>query len=196
MGAVDEIKAAMRQWRTDRKGGGNRGQALYDLNRWKGQQRKALDEEYARRLAEIEAIPDTPEAGIPDSVLDLIYQAVREGASRSAIRVAAGKQTLQDADDLIALATERFQGKVDSGEADAFDLLPTGSAHARGWPMYTVTLNATGESYGAVYLITPDGSTPKRAHLKIHPAPPGSVDILNQVWDSGAAEAMFTRGKA
>lgn len=195
MGTLDDLKAAMRDWRTARKGGGSRGQALYDLNRWKGEQRKALDEEYNRRLAEIETIPDTPETGIPEAALDLISQAVREGASRSAIRVALGKQTLGEADEVIAYAQDRFQDKVSSGAEGAFMLISTGQTTGRGWPEYDVLLHATGETHKGVTLTSPPNATLKRAHLRIQPAPPGSVDILNQVWESGAAQEMFSRGK-
>lgn len=193
MSALDDIKEAMKSWRASRKGGG-RGKALFDLNRWKGEQRRALDEEYNRRLAEIEAIPEAEETYMPDEVLDLVAKAHREGASRSAIRIALGKQSLSDADEVIQAATERFKGRVAQGQEGAYLLKPTGATHARGWPLYDVTLNETGETFKGLHLITPKGSILKRMHLRIQPAPPGSVDILQRVWDAGAAQEMFDRG--
>lgn len=195
MTAVDELKDAMKSWRASRKGGGGRGKALFDLNRWKGEQRRALDEEYNRRLAEIEAIPEAEETYMPDEVLDLVAKAHREGTSRSAIRIALGKQSLSDADEVIRAATERFQDRVAGGAEGAYVLKPTGDVHGRGWPFYDVTLHETGETHRGLYLITPDGSTLKQAHLRIQPAPPGSQEILSQVWNSGAASEMFERGK-
>lgn len=196
MSTLDDLHKTMREWRTARKGGGSRGQALYDLNRWLGEERKKLSAEYERRRSDIEAIPDTVDAGFPDEALDLVAKAHREGASRSAIRVALGKQSLSDADEVIALARERFQGKVQSGQEGAYALSPTGEVHpGKGWPFYNVTLHATGETHKGLHLITPEGFSLKRAHLKIHPAPPGSQEILEAVWASGAAEEMFQRGK-
>lgn len=195
MTAVDELKEAMKSWRASRKGGGGRGKALFDLNRWKGEQRRALDEEYNQRLAEIEAMPQAEETYMPDEVLDLVAKAHRDGASRSAIRIALGKQSLSDADGVIQAALERFQGRVAQGAEGAYTLKATGDVHGRGWPFYDVTLHETGETYRGLHLITPEGATLKPAHLRIQPAPPGSIDILHRVWNSGAASEMFERGK-
>lgn len=195
MSTLDELREAVRELRETRNKP-NRGRALYELNLWKGEQRKALDEEYERRVAEIEAAPEpTVEDGVNPKVLGLVAQALREGASRSKIRVALGRQTLAETDEIIALTSTVVEEAIASGEVEPYSIRPTGQTHGRGWPMYEVTLLDTGETYSSVYLIT-TGHTHAvdRRHLRINPSPIGSSDILDRIYASGAAQAIFELG--
>jgi hypothetical protein len=197
MSTVEEIKAAVKELREIRQKP-SRGRALYELNLWKGEQRRALDEEYERRLAEIEAAPEpTLEDEVSPKLLSLVAQAVREGVSRSNIRIALGKQTLTEADEVIALAGTQFQEEVAQGSAEKFTLSETGKVHGRGWPMYEVKLLDTGETFESVSIITgPNTHAVDRRHLRIHPSPIGSSEILDRIHESGAAQAIFELGKA
>jgi hypothetical protein len=197
MSTVEELKAAVRELREIRRVP-TRGRAVYELNLWKGEQRKALDEEYDRRLAEIEAAPEpTIEDEVSPEVLALVAQAVREGVSRSNIRVALGKQSLAETDEVIALAVDTTQAQVQTGEAQPFTIAPTGETHGRGWPMYEVTLLDTGETFRSVYLITsPNTHEVDRRHLRINPSPIGSSEILDRIHESGAGRAIFDLGKS
>jgi len=196
MTALEDIRAAVAELREVRRAPG-RGRALYDLNLWKGAQRKALDEEYQRRLAEIEDMPDSrPEDRVSPKVLGFVAEAVAQGYSRSNIRKALGLAALGEADEIIAMAGGYVHEQIATGDAKAYTLRALDSVHSRGWPMYAVTLLETGESYAAVYLVTsgePDAVD--RRHLRIQPSPPGSVDILDRIFASGAAEEIFRRGK-
>lgn len=187
MSVIDDLKATMKAWRADRKTSG-RGQALFDLNRWLGEERRKLNEEYAAKRAEIEALDDRPQDTLPEAALELVWKAVTEGISRSSIRVALGKQTLDETDDVIQAARDRYATEV------GYVLTPTGATHARGWPFYDVKLNDTGEEFKGLYLTT-TGDEVKSHHMKIHPSPPGSTEILARIWSYGIGEAMFARGK-
>lgn len=196
MSTVDDLKAAVKELREIRRTP-TRGRALYELNLWKGEQRKALDEEYERRLAEIEAAPEpTLEDEVSPKVLSLVAQAVHEGVSRSNIRLALGKQTLAETDEVIALAVETTEVEIRGGVIPSFTLRPTGNVHGRGWPTYSVNLSTTGETFSEVYLITsPNTHAVDRRHLRINPSPIGSSEILDRIYASGAAKAIFERGK-
>jgi hypothetical protein len=197
MSTLDELKAAVKELREIRRNPG-RGRALYDLNIWKGEQRRALDLEYQRRLAEIEAAPEPKiEDEVSPQILGLVGQAVMEGVSRSNIRIALGKASLAEADEIIELSRGKFREAVAAGAVEAFSIAETGETHGRGWPMYEVTLLATGEKFASVYLITsPNTQAVDRRHLRIHPAPAGSSETLDLIWESGAAQAIFERGQA
>jgi hypothetical protein len=194
---TDDLKAAIRELRETRRKP-SRGRALYELNIWKGEQRKALDEEYERRLAEIEAAPEpTLEDEVSPKVLGLVAQAVAEGVSRSNIRLALGFQTLAATDEVIAMATTEVRQAIAEGDALPYSIRPTGETHGRGWPMYEVTLVDDGETYSSVYLIT-TGHTHAvdRRHLRINPSPIGSSEILDRIYQSGAAQQIFELGKS
>jgi len=184
MSILDDLKAAVRAKST----APTRGQRLYELNRWLGDERAKLAQEYQRRRDEIEAEDEpTIEEQYSPEVLDLVAQAVAHGESRTNIRRALGKKTLDEADEVIALARDTSGG---------YNLTPDGTVHAKGWPMYTVTLVSTGGSHSGVYLVTsPKTQAVERRHLRISPSPAGSDEILDAVWESGAAEEIFARGK-
>ncbi len=186
MSITDDIKAAMKEWRAERKGG-SKGQAIYDLNRWLGEERRRLNEEYAERKSQIEAQEDIPSDSVPDAVLDMVAQAVRQGESRSSLRIALGKQSLAEVDPLIEVALERLGDKVESGEAELFSLTENGE-HSRGYTFFDVVVNATGGRYTGVYM-----TGPKRHHLKIQPAPAGSKEILDELWDLGVGAEIAKR---
>jgi hypothetical protein len=193
---LEEIRAAVAELREVRRKP-TRGQALYELNLWLGAQRKALQEEYERKLLQIEDQPEpTLEDRVNPEVLSLVGRAVAEKVSRSNIRRALGLTTLDETDEVIRLATGHLHEAVEKGAAVGFTLTPTGETHAKGWPMYAVTLLATGETHSSVYLITTPRTTQvERRHLRISPSPAGSEEILDAVWSSGAAEAIWARGK-
>lgn len=192
---TDEIKTAVQDLRDTRRMPG-RGRALYDLNIWKGEQRRQLDEEYQRRLLAIEAEPEpTIEDTLSPHVLALVAKAAVEGVSRSKIRVALGKSSLAETDEIIALATAHLHEQIEAHTADPFALTLTGDIHNGGWPMYSVTLLDTGETFSAVYLVG-GGSEVDRRMLRIKPSPAGSAEILDRIFESGAAAAMFLQGKA
>lgn len=195
MSIIDDIREAMHAFRKVKPA--SKGKALYELNHWKGEERKRLDAEYDARRAAIEAQPDEqPQDGIPAEVLALVAQAVLEGVSRSNIRIALGKQTLQEADEVIALARGDFAHRIETGEADLFTLRPTGTVHSKGWPMYQVTLHDTEESYMSVYLVTPPtAGEVKRSHMRLLPSPPGSAEILDRLWEAGVGDAIWEKGK-
>lgn len=195
MTVTSEIKAAMTRWRKERKTS-SKGQARYDLNRWLGEERDKLSQEYKRRLAEIEAMEDEVKDSVPPEVLDLVAKAVEEGASRSSIRVALGKQSLDETDEIIAIARDQFAHRVETGEEEGFTLTPTGETHARGWPMYRVTVRGTGEAFESVYLVTgPTTTEAARNHLRIAPSKPGSQDVLDYLHSLGVTSEMFKLGK-
>jgi hypothetical protein len=127
----------------------------------------------------------------------MVATAVASGTSRSAIRVALGKQSLAETDAVIAAAQGELHTQIESGEAAPFALIPTGKVHGKGWPMYRVTLHDTGETFESVYLVTPTGnlSGAARVHLRIAPSPAGSAEILDRVFEAGAAEEMFRLGR-
>lgn len=196
MSVTDDIHAAMVELRELRQRPA-RGRALYELNIWKGEERRKLDAEYERRLAEIEAAPEvTLEDSVSPKVLGLVGKAVAQGVSRSNIRKALGKSSLSDTDEIIALASGYVHEQIQQGEIAGFSLRLTGQKHSGGWPMYAVTLLSTGETHEAVYLVT-TGATKlvERRHLRIAPAPAGSAEILDAIFESGAASEMFQRGK-
>lgn len=195
MTVTSEIKEAMVRWRKERKTS-SKGQARYDLNRWLGEERDKLSQEYKRRLAEIDAMEDEVKDSVPPEVLDLVAKAVQEGVSRSSIRVALGKQSLDETDEIIAIAREQFAHRVETGEEEGFTLAPTGEIHARGWPMYRVTLQPSGEAHESVYLVMgPTAKEPLRSHLRIAPSKPGSSEILDELFEAGVASAMYDLGK-
>lgn len=195
MSTLDDLREAVAKLRDTRRMP-TRGRALYELNIWKGEQRKALDEEYERRLAEIEAEPEpTIEDQVSPAVLSLVAKAVAEGVSRSNIRRALGKTTLDETDEIIQLATRQQHELVAKGEVASFTLRPTGHIHAKGWPMYEVTLLDEQETYSSVYLVTANAVEVERRHLRILPSPAGSSDILDRIFASGAAAEIFARGK-
>ena len=194
MSIIDDIKAAMVANRTG--GPVSKGKALYELNRWMGEESQKLKEEYARRKAAIDARSDDPREAIPAEVMTMVATAVAAGFSRSAIRVALGKQSLAETDVVIAAAQGKLHEQIESGEAAPFTLLPTGKVHGKGWPMYTVTLNETGESFTSVYLVTPANTTwVARAHMRISPSPAGSQEILDRLFEAGVGAEMFRLGK-
>ena len=196
MTTLDDIRAAVAELREIRRRP-TRGQAIYELNLWLGAQRKALQEEYERKLLEIEEQPEpTLEDRVSPKVLSLVGRAVAEKVSRSNIRRALGLTTLDETDEVIRLATGHLHEAVEKGTATGYSLAPTGEIHAKGWPMYAVTLIATGETHSSVYLITTPRTTEvERRHLRISPSPAGSEEILDAVWSSGAGEEIFRRGK-
>lgn len=195
MSAVDEIREAMARYRAERTVV-PKGQAIFNLNRWKGEESRKLREEYDRRLAEIEEREDNPREGVSEEVLTAVALGVAQGLSRSAIRIALGKQTMQEADEVIALAQGDFHEKIESGEVAPFTLVPTGKVHGKGWPMYKVTMHDTGETYSAVYLVTTTGATEAlRAHMRISPSPAGSQEILDSLFQEGVGAEMFRLGK-
>lgn len=193
MTILDEIKAAVNE--TTRPT--TRGRALYDLNIWLGNARKALNEEYEQRLAAIEAQEEpTTQDKVSPKVLELVAMARAQGKSRTDIRRALGLKTLDEADEVIDMAGGFLQEEIAEGKADAFVLIPTGQYHAQGWPIYDVNLIETGDSHTGIYLVT-SGKTKEvqRRHLRISPSPAGSAEILDAVFASGAAAEMFARGK-
>lgn len=195
MSTLDDIKAAVREVREIRRKP-TRGRSLYELNLWLGQQRAALNEEYQRRRNEIEASEEpTVEDEVSPKVLALVAEAVAEGLSRSNLRRALGKSTLAEVDEVIAMATGALQERVAAGDL-LYTLKPDGKVHAKGWPLYTVTLLATGESHSGIHLITSARTTEVgRQHLRISPSPAGSDEILDSIWESGAAGEIFALGK-
>ena len=193
---IDDIKEAMVEHRAKSKVR-TKGQDLFELNRWMGEQSLALKNEYVRRKAEIEARPDDVREGISDEVLALVATAVAQGASRSKIRVALGKQTMGEVDQIIKIARGSLMEKVQAGVIEPFTLTPTGKVHGKGWPMYRVVMHDTGEGFGSVYLVTQPGATAaSRANMRISPSPAGSGDILDRLFDVGVGKAMFDFGKA
>lgn len=195
MTVTSEIKDAMARWRKERKTS-SKGQARYDLNRWLGEERDKLTQEYKARLAEIESREDEVKDSVPPEVLSLVAKAVEEGVSRSSIRVALGKQSLDETDEIIAIARAEFEHKIEAGEEEGFTLTPTGVVHTRGWPMYKVTVRSTGETFESVYLVTgPTTTEAARNHLRIAPSKPGSQDVLDYLHSLGVASEMFNLGK-
>lgn len=195
MSAVDDIRAAMARYRADREIL-PKGAAIFELNRWKGEESRKLADEYARRKAEIDARPDSVREEVSPEVLALVAEAVAQGYSRSAIRIALGKQTLPETDDIITLAQGTIQERVESGEAAPYSLRKTGKIHAKGWPMYTVTMHDTGEAFGAVYLVPTAGTKgATRTSMRLSPSVPGSGEILDRLFEVGVAEDIFLRGK-
>jgi hypothetical protein len=194
MSIIDDIKAAMA---ANRKGGlVSKGKALYELNRWMGEESQKLKEEYARRKAAIDARSDDPREAMPAEVLTMVATAVAAGFSRSAIRVALGKQSLAETDAVIAAAQGELHAQVESGDAAPFKLLPTGRVHGKGWPMYNVILHETGETYGSVYLVTTANATEAaRSQMRISPSPAGSQEILDTLFQVGVGTEMFRLGK-
>lgn len=197
MSTIEALREAAQRARKGPGVNSTRGRALYELNRWKGQQRRELDEEYRRRLDEIDALPEIETKETADAdVLALVAQAVLEGASRSTIRVALGKQTLQETDEIIAIAKGNFQERLEGGEVEAYTLTPTGTVHAKGWPTYSVRMHDTNETFTAVYLVTPPAvGEVKRTHMRLMPSPAGSGEILDRLWEAGVAQAIWERGK-
>lgn len=196
MTILDDIKEAVAELREIRRMP-TRGQAIYELNLWLGEQRKALNEEYQRRLLEIEVAEEPTLAdSVSPKILDLVAKAVAQGMSRSNIRRALGKSTLGETDEIIALSGVHLVQEIHAGTADGFTLTPTGETHVKGWPMYAVTLLESGETHKSVYLITTARTAEvERRHLRITPAFGGSEEVLDAVWSSGAAKEIFARGK-
>lgn len=196
MTILDEIKDAVVESQALRIAP-TRGRAIYDLNRWLGEQRKALEEEYRERLSQIEAEQEPElEERITPKVLDLVARARAQGKSRTDIRRALKLKTLDEVDEVIAMASGHLQEEISEGKAAGYVLTPTGAVHGRGWPIYDVTLIETGETHRGVYLVV--SGTPTQAlrrHLRISPSPAGSAEILDAVFESGAAAEMLARGK-
>ena len=116
--------------------------------------------------------------------------------SRSNIRRALGLTTLDEADEVIALAVGKRTEEAASGKAEGFDLFATGEVHSKGWPMYKVNLLPENKLISSVYLVTTARTTQvERRHLRLTPSVPGSEEILDEVWSSGAAQAIFDIGK-
>lgn len=195
MSAVDDIKLAMAEHRANRKVL-PKGAAIYALNRWKGEESRKLRDEYERRKAAIEAGPDDVKDEVGPEVLTAVAEAAAQGISRSSIRIALGKQTMEEADEIIKLAVGTMHEKIESGEAAAFTLRPTDRVHAKGWPMYMVTMHETDEAFGSVYLVTTAGATQvARSHMRISPSPAGSQEILDRLFEAGVGAEIFRRGK-
>ncbi len=174
----------------------SKGKALYELNRWMGEESQKLKEEYARRKAAIDARSDDPREAMPAEVLTMVATAVAAGFSRSAIRVALGKQSLAETDAVIAAARGDLQTQIESGTAAPFALIPTGKVHGKGWPMYRVTLHESGETYESVYLVTTANATEAaRSQMRISPSPAGSQEILDTLFQVGVGTEMFRLGK-
>ena len=189
----EQIRAAVRAERDSGKGT-SKGKARYALNLWKGEQRRALDAEYNRRLAEIDAMDeDDVQEGV--DVLALVAQARAVGISRTRLRIALGKSSMAEVDSVIARAREHFAEQMEAGSAQAFTLRDTGKVHAKGWPMYAVTVHETGETHEAVYLVINGEGPAQRRHLRIYPAPAGSQEILESLDALGVTTEMFSRGK-
>jgi hypothetical protein len=193
---TDDIKSAVAELRQLRTAP-TRGQQIYELNLWLGEERKRLQDEYSRRLTEIEMQREPSAADrVSPKVLDLVGHAVAQKVSRSNIRRALGFSTLEETDEVIALATGQLREAVVEGRAEGFDLVPTGETHVKGWPMYKVVILPEGTVYSAVYLVTTPRTTEvERRHLRLSPSVPGSEEILDAVWSSGAAREIFARGK-
>lgn len=195
MTAIDDIKAAMAEHRATRKVI-PKGAAIYALNRWKGEESRKLRDEYERRKAEIEAGPDNVKDEVGPEVLTAVAEATAQGFSRTSIRIALGKQTIEEADEIIELAVGTMHQKIETGEVAAFTLRATGKLHAKGWPMYTVTMHDTDEAFSSVYLVTTAGATEvARTHMRISPSPAGSQEILDRLFEAGVGAEMFRRGK-
>lgn len=196
MNVIDEIREAMQKQRRERKVN-PKGQLLFELNTWLGEERKRLKEEYEERKAAIEDAPDdVPQEILGKDVLHLVARAVGEGVSRSAIRVALGKKSLEEVDDIIIVARGALRQDLATGDAKAYSLKPTGEIHAKGWPMYSVVMHDTDETFESIYIVTLAGRDEiTRASMRITPSPPGSVDILNRMWEAGVGHEILARGK-
>lgn len=190
MGALEDLAAGMKTWRQTRKTP-PQGQARYDLNRWLGAERQKLQDEYRRRMAEIESGDWSPDP-IPQSLLDLVARAVNDGHSRSMIRVSMGLKDLASTDEIIHQALTGYQAQVESGERKPFMLSATGEKHAKGAPMFAVTIAGTGDTFKSVYLLMNGKvSEPQRHHMRIQPSPAGSKEILDMLWDLGVGQEIF-----